>query len=260
MTETTVDGRPITRRPAIDLDRSPQQWLLAFVASCPVVVRRQLESLMRVRTDAAPGLVGELVADGLVARAPRLRGQEAAYWITGAGLRAIGSDLPVPEIDLRRYWQDLGAGWLSVGARRGVFGEEVERVYTRREMRAVDSAAAAGGSAVGSGWSEAVRAKAADASFAIWPWAVDGPRTGEAHYPDLTLVVAQGRVAMQLVLDVPSPGWMAAVVGAYAGKPHLARTIVIATGPVVAASIGAVIERRDAGDRVSVQRGGLTLV
>ena len=233
--------------------------MLAFVAGSPVVVERQLNNLVRVRDDAGPTLIDELVVEGLVARAPRLRGQGEAYRITAAGMRAIGSDLPVPEIDLRRYWQDLGAGWLSVGARRGIFGEEVERVFTHREMRAADSRAAVDGSVVGSGWSEAVRAKAADASFAVWPWPVDGPGTGVAHYPDLTLVLPQGRVAMQLILEVPSPRWMAAVVEAYARKPHLAQTILIATGPAVAASIGSVIEHCGAGDRVRVQHGRMTL-
>ena len=195
-----------------------------------------------------------------MARAPRLRGQREAYRITAAGLRAIGSDLPISEIDLRRYWQDLGAGWLSVGARRGTFGEEVERVFTHREMRAADAKATADGSLVGPGWSDAVRAKAADASFAVWPWPVDGPRTGAAHYPDLTLVLPQGRVAMQLVLEVPSRRWMVAVVEAYARKPTLARTILIATGPTLTASLESVVEHCGGDGRVSVQHGRLTLV
>ena len=259
MAETTVDGQPIARRPAIDLDRSPRDWLLAFVASSSLVLGEQVNSLLKVREDVSPTLVAELAADGLIEAAPRLRSQGLAYRITAAGLRAIGSDLPVPELDLRRNWQDLGAGWLSVAARRGVFGEGIERVYTQREMRAADSRAAADGSLVGSGWSAAVRAKAADASFAVWPWPVDGPGTGVAHYPDLALVLAQGRVAMQLVLEVPSPCWMAAVVEAYAGKPHLARTILIAPSRAVGASLIEVVERCGASDRVAVQQGRLTL-
>ena len=260
MTETTADGRPITRRPAIDLDRLPRDWMLAFVASSPVVVARQLTNLMRVRDDAPPGLVAELAADGLIEDAPRLRSRGLAYRITAAGLARIGSDLPVPEIDLRRYWQDLGAGWLSVGARRGVFGEEIERVYTHREMRAADSrATATDGSVVGSGWSAAVRAKAADASFAVWPWPVNGPGTGDAHYPDLTLVLPQGRVAMQLVVEAPSRRWATAVVDAYARKPHLARTVLLAPSRAVGAALIDVIERCGAGDRVTVQQGRMTL-
>ena len=260
VTETTADGRPITLRPTIDLEKSPRDWLLAFVASSPVVVARQLTNLMRVRDDAPPGLVAELVADGLIEAAPRLRSQGQAYRITAAGLRAIGSDLPVPELDLRRYWQDLGAGWLSVAARRGIFGEEIERVFTGREMRAADSRATAmDGSVVGSGWSEAVRAKAADASFAVWPGPVNGQGTGVAHYPDLTLVVPQGRMAMQLVLEAPGRRWAAAVVDAYARKPHLARTVLIAPSRAVVASLVDVIERCGAGDRVTVQQGRMTL-
>ena len=259
MAETTVDGRPITRRPAIDLDRSPRDWLLGFVAGCPVVVRRQLTDLLRIRDDVPGTLVGELVADGLLAPAPRLYGQGEAYRITAAGLRAIGSDLPVPEIDLRRYWQDFGAGWLSVAARRGMFGEGVERVFTGREMRAADCRAAVDRRVVGSGWSAPVRVKAADASFAVWPWPVDGPGTGAAHYPDLTLVLPQGRVAMELVLEARGRAWLTAVVDAYAAKPHLARTILIATSRGVVASIRAVVEHCGAEGRVRAQHGRVTL-
>ena len=106
---------------------------------------------------------------------------------------------------------------------------------------------------------EAVRAKAADASFAVWPWPVDGPGTGWAHYPDLALVLAQGRVAMQLVLEAPGRRWAAAVVEAYARKPHLARTVLLARSRAVVGSLIEVIERGGAVDRVTVQQGRLTL-
>ena len=258
MTETTVDGRPITSRPAIDLDRSPRDWLLAFVASSPVVLGEQVASLVRIRGDALPGLVEELVADGLVERAPRLRSQGEAYRITAAGLRAIGSELPSPAIDLRRYWQDVGAGWLSVGARRGRFGDEIERIYLQREMRAADHRSPAGGALVDSAWSATVRAKAADAAFAVWP--VDGAGPAVAHYPDVTFVLPQGRVAMQLIFEVPSPGWMTAVVEAYARKQSLATTVLIVPGPALRASLIGVIERRRLGDRVMVQQGHFTLL
>ena len=253
-----MDGRPITGRPAIDLDRSPRDWLLAFVASSPVVLAAQVASLVRIRDDVPPDLVAELVGDGLMEAAPRLRGQGEAYRITAAGLRAIGSDLLVPSIDLRRYWQDVGAGWLSVAARRGRFGEEIERVFLQREMRAADHRAQGEGALVDSGWSAAVRAKAADAAFAVWPGEGAGPAV--AHYPDVILVLAQGRVAMQLVLEVPSPRSMTAVVEAYARKQTLATTVLIVPGPALRESLMALVERCGAGDRVMVQHGHFTLL
>ena len=258
MTELTVDGRPITSRPAIDLDRSPREWLLAFVASSPMVLAEQVASLVRIRDDAPPGLVGVLVADGLIEAAPRLRSQGGAYRITAAGLRTIGSELPVPAIDLRRFWQDVGAGWLSVAARRGRFGEEIERVYLQREMRAADHRAEADGALVDSGWSAAVRAKAADAAFAVWP--VDRAGTAVAHFPDVTFVLPQGRVAIQLIFEVPSPSWMTAVVEAYARKQSLATTVLLVPGPALRASLMALVARCGVSDRLMVQHGLFTLL
>lgn len=67
--------------------------------------------------------LGALVAAGLVRNGPRLRHQRAGYQITAGGLREIGSELPVPRLALRRYWQDIGVAWLLVTAHGGGFGE-----------------------------------------------------------------------------------------------------------------------------------------
>jgi hypothetical protein len=253
MTERQVSGRPITRRPSIDAERSPRDWLLAFVASVPVALAAQVAQLVQIRDDVPPDLVDELVTDGLLEAAPRVHHHREAYRVTLAGLRALGSNLPVPVLELRRYWQDVGAGWLSVEARRGVFGEEVERVFTRREMRAVDRELAARGPQVGSGWSETARAKAQDASFAVWPTVGEEPGRGAGHYPDLTLVLPQGRVAMELVLEVPGERWISAVADAYARKPHLATTVLIVPGPALGVPLRAIIERCGLSRRVMIQ-------
>ena len=256
MTERMVTGMPIDRRPRIDADRSPRDWLLAFVASVPVVLAEQVAELVGIRDDVSPGLIDELVEDGLVAVAPRLARGREAYRVTVDGLRALGSDLPVPVLDLRRYWRDVGAGWLSVGVRRGLFGDEVERVFTEREMRAMDRRLAQTGVRVASGWSEAVRAKAADASFAVSAEVEEG--AGSAHYPDVCLVLEQGRVAMVLVLEVPGRAWLSALVEAYARRVNLATTLLLVPSGM-RESIAAVVDRAGCSARVSVQPVRLNL-
>jgi hypothetical protein len=257
--ETTVTGAPITRRPAIGLDRAPREWLLSFVAGCSVVLEAQVARLLTVRADAPPELVTQLRAEGLVADAPRLRGQRGAHRITAEGLRLIGSHLPVPRIDLREYWRDVGAGWLAVDARRGIFGPEIERLYTRREMVAADRRIADATPAVDPLWSDAVRAKAADASFAVQAMGFGGVEGRVAHYPDLTVVIAQGRVAMELCPVVPSRARLEEIIDAYARKPQLVRTMLIVPNAAMLTSIAKVVERCGASERVVVQQVRLAL-
>jgi hypothetical protein len=258
MTERTVDGLPIERRPAIDADRSPRDWLLTFVASVPLVLAAQVAELVAIRDDASPDLIGELVRDGVVQAAPQLSRGREAYRVTVDGLRALGSDLPVPVVELRRYWRDVGVAWLSVGVRRGILGHEVERLFTEREMRAADRRLAQTGVRVGPGWSEAVRAKAADASFAVAVDRGDGLSAEPAHYPEMCLVIAQGRVAMQLVLEVPSRAWLSALVQAYARRVNLASTLLLVP-PGMQEPVAAVIDRAGCSGRVFVQPVQLNL-
>ena len=254
-----MTGESITRRPAIDLDLAPREWLLSFVAGCSVVLDGQVARLLTIRGDADVDLVTQLRGEGLIEDAPRLRHQRGAYRITADGLQAIGSELPVPRVDLRGYWPEVGAGWLAVGARRGIFGADIERLYTRREMVAADRRMAGAAPMADRAWSEAVRVKAADASFAVRRSGGAAGDGGVAHYPDLTLVLAQGRVAMQLVPMFQSRGELDRVIDAYVHKPTLVRTVLIVPDAASRASVAAVIERCGAGDRVAVQQARFAL-
>jgi hypothetical protein len=120
----------------------------------------------------------------LIRLAPRLRNQLAGYQITRSGLSQIGSDLPVPRVDLRRYWHDVGVVWLWLTARNGVFGE-IERVFSERKMRAADKVDADAKYAFDLELSPAVRAKAAYASFGA---TLESDIPGDplpVQYPDL---------------------------------------------------------------------------
>jgi hypothetical protein len=104
--------------------------------------------------------------------------------ITAHGLRAVRSELPKPGIELRSYWQDIDRAWLWLTAEAGTF-DPVDGFYSPRQMRAADRAREA---ADWSALSPAIRAKAAEASFAITV-AEGGERAARLLYPDLALVV-----------------------------------------------------------------------
>jgi hypothetical protein len=72
-------------------------------------------------------------------------------------------------------------------------------------------------------------------------------------------VLAQGRVAMQLVPALQSRAELGAIIDAYAHKPPLVRTVLIASDAAMQASVAEVIERRGAGKRVAVQRARFAL-
>jgi hypothetical protein len=75
------------------------------------------------------GGIPEFPANGRLMRAARLlRHQFAGYQITRRGLAEISSDLPVPRVDLRRYWDHIGVAWLSLFAEASTFAE-IERVF-----------------------------------------------------------------------------------------------------------------------------------
>ena len=162
-------------------------------------------------------------------------------------MREIGSDLPLPRSDLRRYWQQLAAIWVAVGVRRGVVGADIERIYTEREMRAADAKAPDATGVAIAGWSESARVKVADAAFAV------RLPDGSDHYPSLTLVRPQGRFVMELLLGAPPERWTTDICAAYAEKPTVVRTIFLARSPAVGQPVLAAIEACGSGDRMAVQ-------
>jgi hypothetical protein len=146
--------------------------VLRYVARHPFVLVSHVQALLGLQEQAAAERLASLSADGFIRLTPRPRNQLASYQITRSGLAQIGSDLPVPRVDLRRYWHDIGVVWLWVAARNGVFGE-IERVFSEREMQAADQIDAAAKDPVDLDLSPALRSKAADASFGI----MTGPRS-----------------------------------------------------------------------------------
>ncbi len=200
-----------------DVDRQT----LEYAACHPLVLVSQVQMLLHVQAPVATERLDALAAAGLVRHSPRLRHQPGSYQITALGLREIGSELSVPRVDLRRYWQDVCVAWLSLHTLRGELGE-VERVYCEREMRVADERAEEAGQTVDPRWSPAVRAKAAESSFALRLDSDVLTSPARLHYPDLMLVVPQGRVAVELQLTPVGRRPLERILTAYALKPSIA--------------------------------------
>ncbi|MHB8691920.1 MAG: DUF6529 family protein [Solirubrobacteraceae bacterium] len=186
-----------------------ERQLVSYVAAHSVVLLAQLG----VEEPVAVERLDRLVRLGLLRRAPRLSHQRACFQITRDGLEVAGVRLPAPEIDLRRYRQDLAAAWLWLAARAGAFGK-MDRSFTRREMVAAD-ATVRSHAGLSADLSDELRWKAADRAFGI-------PVAGAAglHYPDLCLVLDQGRVPIELAIVPIAP----VLLERLRVKPHTKRT------------------------------------
>ena len=233
MAEQLIDGSGeavIPARYAGSGDRGRD--VLDFVAGHPVVLASHVARLLDLDAVSAATLLKGVCARGWLRMAGRFRHQPTALEVTLAGLRELGSELPAPVIDLRRYWRDIAAVALSVGARRGVFGE-IDRVYTRREMQAADRQSSAAGPLDGAGLSAAIRAKAQDRLFQL---GISSGRAGggdDGYWPDLVLVLPEGRVAFEIHLDAPDPPLLDAVLKAYRAKPSVAVVVLLTEDPSV---------------------------
>ncbi len=236
-----------------DVDRR----ILGYMACHPLVLVSHVRALLGVQEREVTERLDALVAAGLVRNGPRLRHQRAGYQITAGGLREIGSELAVPRLDLRGYWQGIGVAWLSVAAHQGQFGE-VDRVFCEREMRVADDRSAAAGQPVDPGCSP-VRSKAAEASFAIrLDGAVSDPQA-PVHYPDVVLVLPQGRVAVELQLSPVSAGSLETMLIAYARKSSIAVVLYLVQDGAVGDAVQAAAARLGLARLVHVQRFRLDL-
>jgi len=227
--------------------------VLRYVARHPVVLVSQVQALLELQEQAAAERLASLSGDGLIRLAPRFRNQLAGYQITRSGLAQIGSDPPVPRVDLRRYRHDIGVVWLWLAARNGVFGE-IERVFSEREMRVADKVDAAAKYAFDLELSPAVRAKAADASFGA---TLESDVPGDpppVQYPDLVLVVPSGRLAVQLLLTGVGRDPLDAILSGYALKSSITDVLFLVESSAVGVAVQASAARLRLARSVHVQK------
>jgi hypothetical protein len=205
--------------------------VLEFLAEHRVATTGHVQELLGSTRQAAGVRVRRLVEAGLVGRQRIFEGQPATCWITRRGLDAIDKSLPAPQLNLKEYRHDLGAAWLWLAARRGVFGE-LRGVVSERTMRSADR-----------------RAEAPAHRFGVGAGA-----GGRLHYPDLLLQTASGqRVAVELELTGKGRRRLDGIMLGYAADPLIDAVLYLCPRGRVGAGVRDAARRAGIGERVSVQ-------
>jgi hypothetical protein len=184
--------------------------VLTFLAEHRLGIAPQIGALLECSPRVAQQQLRALGAAGC-ARSERIfAGRPSTWRITAAGLRAAGSPLTPPRLDLSHYAHDLGLGWLWLAARSGSFGE-LAALHSERVMRSHDARADARGD-VGNDVGV----------FGVGVGTIGSRGREQRHYPDLLLDTAAGRrIAVELELSGKSALRLASIMLSYAGDTRI---------------------------------------
>jgi hypothetical protein len=212
--------------------------VLGPLAEHRLLIVPQLALLLGVSERTAARRLKVLQEDRLLEVRSIFSGAPGAVAIRSRGLRATGSPLKAPQLNLNEYRHDVGVGWLWLAARSGSLGE-LNGLATDRRMQAADAAALAGG---------------------LTPqWGIGlgllGPHgRPQHHYPDLMLDMASGhRVAVELELTGKSTRRMTRIMGAYASDARIDHVLYLAANRTIADRVLASARRAGISERVHVQ-------
>lgn len=215
-------------RPSLDDD---DLAILGLLAEHRVAHSGHVQTLLGRSAAAAGRHLSALERHGLIRRERIFTGQPPAVWITRSGLGRVGSRLPQPRPDLKGYRHDIGAAWLWLAARDGVFGA-LRAQLSERTMRAHDRRPDRDERPLGVGI---------------------GP--GEArHYPDLLLETATGhRVAVELELTPKSRRRLDRIMLGYACDARIDAVLYVCPPGPIRPAVEAAARRAGIADLVHVQ-------
>lgn len=212
--------------------------VLGPLAENRILTVPQVAVLLGVSERTALTRLKALDRERLLHLRPIFQGLPWAASIQSRGLRALGSPLRAPQLNLNEYRHDVGVGWLWLAARAGNLGEQ-RGLTTERQMQAADARAAADGLAP--------------------RWGVGlgllGPHgRPQRHYPDLVLDMASGhRVAVELELTAKSSGRMGRIMSAYASDSQIDHVLYLAANASIARRVADAARRAGIPERVHVQ-------
>ena len=232
-----MSEHPPARRHAGGVQLTPRdRELLAFAAEHRFVLGDHVGVLLHVRTEAAEVRLRSLTRAGYLSRRFVYHRQPSLNRITALGLRAIGSALKPPRLDLHAYEHDIGVAWLWLAAHRGAFGS-LDAVIGERRLRSRDAKRMPGDQ----------------------PLAVRLGGRGEAgaerlHYPDLLLIRSDGsRVALELELTAKGRLRTERILGAYEVDDRIAAVLYLVTDKRLGRSIAQSARRLGIAPQVQVQ-------
>ena len=178
--------------------------MLEFLAAQRFVVAPQVQALLGCSARTAREQLRLLALAGHAERAPIFAGRPSTWQINAAGLRAVGSSLSAPRLQLSSYEHDLGLGWLWLAARNGALGE-LTSVRSERELRSADLGEQSDRDAV-----------------EITPDQRYSTGTDRRHHPDLILETrSQRRIAVELELTPKSRARMRSIMLSFAASPRI---------------------------------------
>jgi hypothetical protein len=213
------------------------QELLAFLALHRMVLPEHVAKLLDTKVETAAARLRRLAGAGYVRSEPRFSGEPAMHLITSRGLKAIGSGLGAPKVDLRGYEHDAGVAWLWLAAGGGTFGP-LREIVAERQLRSHDAARDPG----------------------VEPLAVRlggvGPRGSDRlHYPDLLLTTADGRrVALELELTSKGRVRLESILAGYGADPRIAGVVYLVQDAHIARAVETAARRVGIPELVHLQR------
>ena len=212
--------------------------LLGPLAEQRILIVPQLALLLEVSERTALSRLRALERKRLLQVRPIFQGLPQAASIQSRGLRALGSPLKAPQLNLNEYRHDVGVGWLWLAARSGSFGE-LSGLTTERRMQADDaSLTAAGGSA----------------RWGVGLGILTSHGRPQRHYPDLMLDTGSGhRVAVELELTLKSSGRMVRIMNAYASDSAVDQVLYLAANRAIGTRVLEAARRAGISELVHVQ-------
>jgi hypothetical protein len=211
--------------------------VLAFAAEHKLVLATQVGALLGTSLAATARRLRALRAEGLLDADRPFAEQPACHQVTRAGLDLIESALPAPRaVDRAHYRHDVGAGWLWLAARAGVWGE-LSDVVSERAMRSRDGRAPGG------------------ERYGVRLGGLGPGGRDRFHYPDLLLVDPQGhRIAVELELSGKDRRRLEGILSGYAADPRVDAVLYLVDRPSVGRKIQASARALGISDLVHVQR------
>jgi len=215
--------------------------VLELAAEHRVVQAAQIARLLAVSEGTARARLARLAAVGLVRAARPYDRQPQIHQITAAGLRATGSALAPPRLDLALLRHDLGLGWLWLAARDGAFGP-LRELHSERAIRSREGLPGA-----------ALPPAAERLAVAIGGYGPGGGR--RLHHPDLVFVSAGGRrVGVELELSGKGKARLERIIAGYAIDTRYDLVIYLTDNPRIAEQVRSAARRAGALELVRVAR------
>ena len=201
-----------------------------------LVLAAHVQGLLGISASAAATRLRALAAGGFVSSQRIFHAQPAAHQITRHGLRAIGSSLPAPRIDLRCYQHDVDLAWLWLVARAGRFGP-MGQVLSERQIRSQDASC--------EGQAEPLGVRLGGV----------GPQGRDRlHYPDLMLITPRGRrIGVELELSSKGQARREKILAGYGADARVDAVLYLVKDRSVASSIESSARRLGISSRVHVQ-------